>query len=599
MKKCLFWVVLVLFSLQHAEAQISSKKLIKEYKKAIKDFKTKDDFFDAQFTAKGEANVGQMKMPIAIYVQAGKMRLEMELMGTKFYQVKNDSINWEYDPFEDAFQFEIDPEGGSFTDFNSNNDPLLVLEDGFEATTVEEVSLDSIQAYKLTLTKEEEADQYFYFDTRTYYVIGSGSGESIDYFMDYTVIDGWLFPATFIGGGDDDGLNMRVKGYDFDAEIDPALFEMSPEAAEAYADFLAKENEPEVSLVQRYFAKGQAHDEAGDYDLAIEAYNYALKESPNSITVLNARGLSKVEKGDHYGAIADFNRAAELSDEPSSTLQNNLGWAKFNLGDYKSARADYEAAIAINANNITYHENLGRTLFRLQDYEAATATYTQAIALDSTNYVWYYNRALAYALMENYRSAVGDYDKAEALGAEEAGFYNHKGVTLYSLEEYEAAFNYFKKASEGDASNTQFLINAGKALDAVGEFEEGRDYYDRVLELDTTNHSIYAERALTQRELKLFTLAKNDIDQAIKLSPKSAVYYDYRAYIKEDLGDYMGAVEDYTTSLNLEQDPNIYYLRGLAKLNLNNKADACLDLKKADEQGHEQAKEALTENCKL
>ena len=108
MKKCLFWVVLVLFSLQHAEAQISSKKLIKEYKKAIKDFKTKDDFFDAQFTAKGEANVGQMKMPIPIYVQAGKMRLEMELMGTKFYQVKNDSINWEYDPFEDAFQFEID-----------------------------------------------------------------------------------------------------------------------------------------------------------------------------------------------------------------------------------------------------------------------------------------------------------------------------------------------------------------------------------------------------------------------------------------------------------------------------------------------------------
>ena len=61
----------------------------------------------------------------------------------------------------------------------------------------------------------------------------------------------------------------------------------------------------------------------------------------------------------------------------------------------------------------------------------------------------------------------------------------------------------------------------------------------------------------------------------------------------------MGAIEDFTQSLNLQQDSNIYYRRGLAKINLNNKSEACKDFKKAAELEDENGKEALIEHCNL
>lgn len=93
--------------------------------------------------------------------------------------------------------------------------------------------------------------------------------------------------------------------------------------------------------------------------------------------------------------------------------------------------------------------------------------------------------------------------------------------------------------------------------------------------------------------------ARRDIEKAIELSPENALYYDYRAYLREEAGDYTGAIDDFTTSLNLEQDANIYYRRGVAKINISNKFDACKDFKKAEELGSDEAKSALAEYCKL
>jgi tetratricopeptide (TPR) repeat protein len=63
--------------------------------------------------------------------------------------------------------------------------------------------------------------------------------------------------------------------------------------------------------------------------------------------------------------------------------------------------------------------------------------------------------------------------------------------------------------------------------------------------------------------------------------------------------DYNGAIEDYSTSIELyPNDPETYYQRGLVKLTMNNKYDACLDFKTAEELGSTDAKSAIKKNCK-
>ena len=77
------------------------------------------------------------------------------------------------------------------------------------------------------------------------------------------------------------------------------------------------------------------------------------------------------------------------------------------------------------------------------------------------------------------------------------------------------------------------------------------------------------------------------------------MYYDNRALSKVEKEDFAGAVDDYSSSIELYPgDPETYYQRGLAKLNMNNQYDACLDFKRADELGSDEAKAAIKKNCK-
>jgi hypothetical protein len=68
---------------------------------------------------------------------------------------------------------------------------------------------------------------------------------------------------------------------------------------------------------------------------------------------------------------------------------------------------------------------------------------------------------------------------------------------------------------------------------------------------------------------------------------------------KTDKEDFSGAAEDYSASIDLyPSDPETYFQRGLVKVSMNNKYDACLDFKKAEELGSTEAKALIKKNCK-
>ena len=62
----------------------------------------------------------------------------------------------------------------------------------------------------------------------------------------------------------------------------------------------------------------------------------------------NSRGLAKEAKGDHDGAIADYNRAIEL-DPKQPRAYMNRGFAKQAKDDVDGAIADYNRALELAA----------------------------------------------------------------------------------------------------------------------------------------------------------------------------------------------------------------------------------------------------------
>src|SRR5438874_7950830 len=118
------------------------------------------------------------------------------------------------------------------------------------------------------------------------------------------------------------------------------------------------------------------------------------------------RGIEKAKNGDLDGAIADFDRAAELNPKDDAPYYNRAQ-AKRLKKDTAGAIADYTRAIELGSTNPAAYNNRGNARSDNNDRDGAIADYTRAIELKPDYARAYYNRAMA-------KEANGDKAGAEA-----------------------------------------------------------------------------------------------------------------------------------------------------------------------------------------
>lgn len=85
-----------------------------------------------------------------------------------------------------------------------------------------------------------------------------------------------------------------------------------------------------------------------------------------------ATGKAALDKKDWTGAIAAFTKAAAL-DPTNADIQNFLGFASRNAGNYPKALAYYAAALKLNPNHRGAREYLGETYVKLKQLPKAKA----------------------------------------------------------------------------------------------------------------------------------------------------------------------------------------------------------------------------------
>ena len=106
------------------------------------------------------------------------------------------------------------------------------------------------------------------------------------------------------------------------------------------------------------------------------------KVNAESASYYYNRGNDKLNTGDYYGAIADYNRAIELNPRNADAYINR-GVAKRKLEDYYGSIADYSKAIEINPRDAKAYLNRGVSKSNLDDKKGACKDYKKAISLGS------------------------------------------------------------------------------------------------------------------------------------------------------------------------------------------------------------------------
>src|SRR5881394_1013040 len=129
------------------------------------------------------------------------------------------------------------------------------------------------------------------------------------------------------------------------------------------------------------------------------------------------RGIEKAKKGDLDGAIADFDRAAELNPKDDAPYYNRAQ-ARQLKNDKAGAIADYTKAIELGSTNPAAYNNRGNARAENKDRDGAIADYTRAIELKPDYARAYYNRAVLKKEKGDKAGAAADFKRAKELDPE-------------------------------------------------------------------------------------------------------------------------------------------------------------------------------------
>jgi Flp pilus assembly protein TadD len=102
-----------------------------------------------------------------------------------------------------------------------------------------------------------------------------------------------------------------------------------------------------------------AHDQLGNWEMAMRDFDRALDLSPNQFQVLNYVGYSLVERGEQLQEALSMIQAAVAAQPQAGYIIDSLGWVQYRLGYYHDAVVQIERAVELMATDPIVNDHLG------------------------------------------------------------------------------------------------------------------------------------------------------------------------------------------------------------------------------------------------
>ena len=110
----------------------------------------------------------------------------------------------------------------------------------------------------------------------------------------------------------------------------------------------------------------------------LELLNGQIKANPNDPQTFSNRGYVLALLGEKEAARADLRKVIELKD--NGPMRNRVGWAYFNNGDYAEAVAQFEKAAAMSEHRARYdYYSLVLGYWGVKDFKKAMENYQLAV----------------------------------------------------------------------------------------------------------------------------------------------------------------------------------------------------------------------------
>ena len=336
-----------------------------------------------------------------------------------------------------------------------------------------------------------------------------------------------------------------------------------------------------------FYMRGRTALADGKYAQAIDNFNVLAQLDTADYYTFFFRGIAKYNLGDLRGAKKDFDRSVRINPVFTSGYHYR-GITESRFGNYDEALADLQKAIDLRPGYIGLYFSRGVTYFLSQQFEKAVADFDKYIRKEPKDPSAYLNRGASYLFLGDTLKAVSDYNKAIALDRFDPEGYVRRGRLYASQSDYENAIADMDQAISLDTTNTFAYFNRAIMYYEQERYKEAMADLNKVLEDEPGNALTLYNRGLINAQLGAYEEALDDMDRVLNINPENVLAYFNRASIFIEMGQYRNALEDYDRAIELYPDfakayMNRSYVKNLLGDHKSSKKDYDIAQKKVRE----------------
>lgn len=274
--------------------------------------------------------------------------------------------------------------------------------------------------------------------------------------------------------------------------------------------------------------------------------------------VFSYRGRQALADGKYAQSIEHFNVLLRLDPSDYWTYFYR-GIAKYNLGDLRGAKMDFDKSVQINPVFTSGYHYCGITESRFGNYDLALQNLEKAIELRPGSEGLYFSRGVAYFLSQQFENAVSDFDKYIRKQPKDPSAYLNRGASYLFLGDTLKAFNDYNKAIRLDRFDSEGYVRRGRLYADRKDYDNAIADMDKAIELDPTNTFAYFNRAIMLYDRQDYRGAMADLNKVLEEEPGNALTRYNRGLIYMQLGAYEEALDDFYMVLNINPENVLAY----------------------------------------
>ena len=283
---------------------------------------------------------------------------------------------------------------------------------------------------------------------------------------------------------------------------------------------------------EMFVAEAEEYAAEGKYSLALQAYDRAIKSSPQDPTNYIAASKLNLYAGNYDAAIDNASNAV-LLDQNNSMASAIQGFALGMQGNYLEGESALNRAIELDPSNAAAYAYLSIMLSNkiligdevLGDLDKAieASRTAESIAANSLESRW--ARGTVFEITGNYNEAITELEQAVAINTNIAELHITLGRNYRFLEEYDLAVEEFTRANALNPSDSFPDTLISRTYSSIGEFGRAIQYAEQAVADEPDDPYLYGNLGVMYKQNFQFNEAVLMLKLAVEggLTPEGVI----------------------------------------------------------------------------